>query len=249
MSEKTPTINPSEGMDRSVYSKFIAWAKGDRAQTVAALLLILGSLIYQVWQDPEQLEFIKIIAILFISTAIVEEFFELKGKNVDLEKDKVGLEKDKINLERSKAKDKINLERDKLTLSDTVMKIEKALQARFIKNKHSFHYEVTSLLLDKIEDYLGESEINKTVIKSYKDMIGSILGKSKKYAGMITNEYKEFLDKILDEREQNDVPISEFNKLVITDKLTQSKKSEYSGNVEENKDKIDDFNNDHTNDI
>ncbi len=246
MSDKTDTIKPSEGMDRSVYGKFIAWAKGDKAQTVAALLLILGSLIYQVWQDPEQLEFVKIIAILFIGTAIVEEFFELKGKNVDLEKDKVSLEKEKVNLERDKEKDKINLERDKLTLSTTVMKTEKGLQARFIKNKHSFHYEVIGLFLNKIADYLDGEELNSSVIKSYKEMIGSILDKSKKYAGMITNEYKEFLDKMLDEREQNDVPISEFSKMMITDKLTQSLESNYKDNVNENKEAIEDFNKDHT---
>lgn len=228
MSEKVDTIKPSEGMDRSVYGKFIAWAKGDRAQTVAALLLILGSLIYQVWQDPEQLEFVKIIAILFITTAIVEEFFELKGKNVDLEKDKV------------------SLERDKLTLSSTVIKIEKALQARFIKNKHSFHYEVVGMFLNKIEDYLDEDNLNSSVVKSYREMIGNILSKSKKYAGMITNEYKEFLDKMLDEREQNDVPISEFSKMMITDKLKQPKNSEFTDNIEENKEAISDFNNDHT---
>lgn len=228
MSNKTDTIKPSEGMDRSVYSKFIAWARGDRAQTVAALLLILGSLIYQVWQDPEQLEFVKIIAILFITTAIVEEFFELKGKNVGLEKDKIGLE------------------RDKLTLSITVTKIEKALQARYIKNKHSFHYEVIGMFLHKIEDYLDGDELDSSVVKSYREMIGNILIKSKKYASMIENKYKDFLDKMLDEREQNDIPISEFSKMLITDKLTQPKKAEYKENVETNKEAIEDFNKDHT---
>ena len=230
MSKKTENLAPSEGMDRSVYGKFMAWAKGDRAQTVAALLLILGSLIYQVWQDPKQLEFVKIIAILFICTAVVEEFFELKGKNVDLEKDKVGLE------------------RDKLTLSDTVMKVEKALQARYIKNKHSFHYEVVGLLLNKIEDYLDGDGKDPSVVKGLNQTIGTILNKSKKYAGMIENEYKEFLEKMLDEREQNDVPISEFSKTMITDKLSQTKKSDFEDNIQTNIDNVDDFNNDHTKD-
>ncbi len=233
-------------MDRSVYSKFIAWAKGDRAQTIAALLLILGSLVYQVFQDPKQLEFVKIIAVLFILTAIVEEFFELKGKNVDLEKDKIDLEKDKVSLERDKDKDKINLERDKLVLSTTVMKVEKSLQARYIKNKHTFHYEVVGMFLHKIEDYLEGDELNSSVVKTYREMIGSILDKSKKYAGMIENKYKDFLDKMLDEREHNDVPISEFSKMMITDKLTQPIKAEYKDNVKINKEAITDFNKDHT---
>lgn len=228
MSEKTETINPSEGMDRSVYGRFIAWAKGDKAQTVAAFLLILGSLIYQVWQDPEQLEFVKIIAILFITTAIVEEFFELKGKNVTLEKDKV------------------NLERDKLTLSNTVMKIEKALQAGFIKNKHSFHYDVMGLFLNKIEDYLDGDELDSNVVKTYREMIGTILSKSKKYAGLIENKYKDFLEEMLSDRAQADVPISEFSAMLIKDKLTQSKESEFKTSIEENINAVEDFNKDHT---
>lgn len=215
-------------MDRSVYSKFIAWAKGDRAQTVAALLLILGSLIYQVFQDPEQLEFVKIIAVLFITTAIVEEFFELKGKNVNLEKDKVGLEK------------------DKLTLTETVTKVEKALQAEYIMNKNIFHGDVIGILLSKLGDYLSGENYEKGVINHYREMIDEVQEKAKKYAGLITNNYKDYLTKILQEREEANVPITEFKKMMIIDNLTNKVVSEYKENVEENKETITDFNKDHT---
>ncbi len=228
MSDKTDTIKPSEGMDRSVYGKFIAWAKGDKAQTVAALLLILGSLIYQVWQDPEQLEFVKIIAILFIATAIVEEFFELKGKNVDLEKDKVSLEKDKT------------------SLLHEVARVEKALQAEFIMNKNIFHGDVISILLGKLGNYLSGENHETGVITHYREMIDEVQEKAKKYAGLITNHYKDYLTKILQEREEANVPITEFKKMLIIDKLKEPIVSEYKEAIEENTEAITDFNKDHT---
>lgn len=229
MSDKTDTLKPSEGMDRSVYSKFIAWARGDKAQTVAALLLILGSLIYQVWQDPGQLEFVKIIAILFIATAIVEEFFELKGKNVDLEKDKISLEKDKT------------------SLLHTVAKVEKAQQAEFLMNKNIFHGDVIGILLDKLGDYLSGDNYEKGVVNHYREMIDAVQEKAKKYAGYITNSYKDFLTKVLQEREEANVPITEFKKVMIMDNLTNKTESEYKDNLTENKEAITDFNKDHTN--
>ena len=228
MSDKTDTIKPSEGMDRSIYSRFIKWSKGDKAQTIAAWLLILGSLVYQVFQDPKQLEFVKLIAIVFVVTAIVEEFFELKGKNVDLEKDKVGLE------------------RDKLTLANTVTKIEKALQAEYIMNKNIFHGDVISILLSKLGDYLSGEKYEKSVITHYREMIDDVQEKAKKYAGLITNNYKEYLTKILQERDEANIPITEFKKMMIVDNLTSKVESEYKDTIIESKDAIKDFNKDHT---
>lgn len=229
MSENVETIKPSEGMDRSIYSRFIKWSKGDKAQTIAAWLLILGSLVYQVFQDPKQLEFVKLIAIVFVVTAIVEEFFELKGKNVDLEKDKVSLEKDKT------------------SLLHEVTRVEKAQQAEFLMNKNLFHGDVIGILLGKLGDYLSGETYENGVINHYREMIDDVQEKAKKYAGLITNHYKDYLTKILQERDEANIPITEFKKMMIIDKLKEPLESEYKETITENKEAITDFNKDHTN--
>ena len=212
-------MSNTEGMDRSAsaYEKFMRWSKGSKIQTLIGTLLVLGSLIYQIWQDPGQFEFVKIIAIVFIVVAIIEEYFKVRNKSLDLEK-------------------------DKLTLKETVFKLEKGLQGQYIKNKHAFHYDVMGLFLGKIEDYLDGDELDSKVVKSYKDMIGSILSKSKKYARMIENKYQDFLEIMLDDREQEDIPITGFKAMMIKDKLKQPVESEYKENTEENNKAIDDFN-------
>ena len=221
---KTDDITPSEGLDRSIYSRFIKWSKGDKAQMIAAMLLIFGSLVYQVWQEPSQLEFVKVIAVIFIAVAIIEEYFELKGKNVDLEKDKVMLERDKNNL------------------FNAVNRVEKALQAEFLMNKNLFGSDITSLVLSKLEDYLDGDNLDKLVIKKFKEVIIGVQEKGRKYASLITHEFKDFLVDILQEREEAEIPIASFSKTLIVDKLTQSKESEFTENVEENNKAIDDFN-------
>jgi len=214
-------MSRTDSVDRSVYERFISWSRGSRVQTFIASLLILGSLVYQVWQDPRQFEFVKLIAYVFIAVAIIEEYFKLKNKGVDLEK-------------------------DKLDLTRTVNKIEKGLQASFIKNKHAFHYEIMTIVLDKIQDYLGNDALDPAVVKNYHDIIASVLSKSRKYAGMIQNKYQDFLEEMLDDKEQQDVPITEFKKMMIIDNLKAPVESEYKENIEENTNSITDFNKDLT---
>ncbi len=212
-------MSKTDSVDRSAsaYEKFMRWSKGSIIQTFAGALLVLGSLIYQIWQDPGQFEFVKIIAIVFIVVAVIEEYFKVRNKSVDLE-------------------------RDKLDLDKWVKKIEKTLQAQFIKNKHAFQYDVMGLFLNKIENYLDGEILDSSVVKSYREMIGSVLSRSKKYAGMIENKYKDFLETMLDDRELEDVPITPIRKTMIMDTLTNPTESDLKEKVEENKKKIDDFN-------
>lgn len=214
-------MSKTESMDRSAsaYEKFMKWSKGSIIQTFAGALLVLGSLVYQIFQDPGQFEFVKIIAGVFIAVAVIEEHFKSKNKSLDLEKDKLNLE-------------------EKIVIA------EKGLQAQFIKNKHIFGGDVTSLILDKLESYLDTDNVEKIVIKNYKEMIIAIQSKSRKYAGMIENKYKDFIMTMLDDKEQDDVPITSMKKTMIIDKLTQTQESEFTENVEENNKAIDDFNKD-----